>query len=1132
MRNLYLFIWLLATGVTDRTYGQTAPQLQWALSAADQFPNAGEVTGKTIVTDVAGNRYIAGRFQMTTDFDPSPNTFNLTATYKDLYYDNDSGDIYFAKYDPNGNLLWVKTIGGPDTFYGGDSPLTISLDNNGNIILSGYMGSLFDFDPSEAVVNLDTTIQNAMFLAKYDSEGNYLWAFAIPGNRHNYPIALSLDSTGNMYLAGFVLQPADFDPSEATETFPSGSSGTSSAYFVAKYNPEGDFLWVKALSGTSTQNLINMTVNASGQIILIGDFFGTVDFDPSPATANLTALSTDNFDGYIAKYDTNGNYLWAKSMGGTDASVSTSAVAVGLNGQIHAIGFFSGTVNFNPSGARDTIAAISVVNFFITKYDTNGNYLWTKAINGADELYKFDFQNISINPGGQIYIAGNFQETVDFDPSTTTANLTALGSRDFFIAKYNPNGDYLWAKSIGGTDNEYLSAIKLDVGGNINITGNFGNIADFDPSPASQNLTSVGNMDVFIAKYNSEGTFLNAGIIGGYPTGNSSENENKVTLDSTGAIYAAGTFSQKIDFDPSPQIATLTSENDGNDIFIAKYTPTGSYLWVKSIKGINSETMSLSSTTTDANGNLYIAGYFFGTVDFDPSNNTAPLTSVGFGDLFIAKYDSNGNYLWAKTIGKTSNYIDSNTIKSIATDSNGNLYISGHFYNSLDFDPSAASAVLTAVQFQDIFFAKYNTSGNYIWAKAIGGNWYDKSNALHATSSGNIFIAGSFSDTVDFDPSPAVTNLMAGGQNAMYFAAYDTNGNFIWVKGFTGLDYGEFESIAVNQSGQLYLSGKFVGSVDFDPSENVAIQTSIGSINSFIAKYNSNGSYLWAKPISGSSMPNVNTIALDSEANPIIAGDFGVQYQSPGTTITFDPVIPGTTFTTLGGRDLFLAKYDINGNYLWAKTAGGLLDETVSSMAMNSNGEMIVTGSFMLTSDFDPSETTFNLTSINGSDMFLAKYKECRPIPVTVTRIGNALIATTSADSYQWVDCNNHNTPITGATNALFTPSVSGNYAVVITAGGCRSTSGCQTYLSVNSALAQSVLLYPNPSSGIFKVTLPYAYEKTTVRVSDLTGKTIKEWNFETQQEFEISLEAAANGIYFVQLRCDDETAVFKVIKN
>lgn len=1121
MRNIYLFIWLLSTGITGNTFAQSAPQLQWAFSSGNPTPAAAAVQSNAIAVDAAGNRYITGRYTLNADFDPSPAIFNLTATYIDTYYRPDHGDVFFAKYDPDGNLLWAKTIGGPDSYYGSDSGRGIIIDNSGNVLIIGKRGGIFDFDPSEASVT--SFADFGIFVAKYDSDGNYLSSFTILTGKYNSLSSFTTDNAGNIYLTGSDLGDIDFDPSGAIAHIEGGFHE-----FVAKYTASGNFVWVKPLVGTGATHAI--ATDSAGYIYLTGGFLNTVDFDPSGATANLTSQSVDYSDGFIAKYDSNGNYIWAKDIGGTTADSRPNGIAVNTSGQVHIIGAFSGTVDFDPGAAANNLTATSEWNNFMAKYDTDGNHLWAKAIGEAANGY--EFSNIKISSGGLIHVAGNFRDTVDFDPSAATANLTSLGERDLFMAQYNANGNYIWAKAVGGTGDENTASIALDSNGNINGTGNFRKLVDFDPSGATQNLESIGDFDIFISKYTSSGTFLNAGVIGGYPTGNFAENENKVTLGPTETIYVAGVFSNIVDFDPSPAKANLTALGK-KDIFIAKYTPTGNYSWAKSLGGIDSQSMSLTAVTVDTNDNVYISGYFFDTVDFDPSTATVMITADMYGNSFVAKYDPAGNYLWAKLIRRpVGDVLTLNLIKSIATDANGNVYISGYFEESLDFDPSPATAIRTSTQLYDIFMAKYDSNGNYLWANAIGGNWYDQANAMCLNSNGDIYIAGPFASIVDFDPSAGTAILDGGGQNNMYFAKYNSNGGFLWVKSVMGLDWANFTTISLNNNNQIYLSGEIYGSGDFDPSPAVAIHTGSADANRFIAKYDAGGNYLWVKPIGGDSSPNINSMVADSADNLILTGDYGRAQGNNGTTITFDPTNPAATLTTTAGRDLFLAKFSGNGTYLWAKSAGSSLDESASSIVMTQNDEMVLTGSFMLTTDFDFSNEVSDLKALNSADMFLATYKDCAPTPVNVALLGNALTVTTPADSYQWIDCNNNNVPVDGATNASFTPTVSGNYAAVTRINGCRNTSDCRTYLSTTSVLANLARLYPNPTTGTCTIKVPNTYENTTIRITDVIGKTIKKANFKGQQEFVVSLEEAAKGIYWVHLQCDDETAVFKVIKN
>jgi hypothetical protein len=182
------------------------------------------------------------------------------------------------------------------------------------------------------------------------------------------------------------------------------------------------------------------------------------------------------------------------------------------------------------------------------------------------------------------------------------------------------------------------------------------------------------------------------------------------------------------------------------------------------------------SVKTDALGNIYTTGNFQLTVDFDPSINITNLTSVNSSlDIFICKFDPNGNFIWAKSIGG-ANY---DYCKEINVDENGNVFATGFFQGTADFDPSPSIFNLTSSGSSDIFITKLDSSGNFLWANKIGGTGDDRGQSLKTDKSGNIIISGAFSSTVDFDPGISVNNLVSSGLQDIFIGKYDKNGSFI-----------------------------------------------------------------------------------------------------------------------------------------------------------------------------------------------------------------------------------------------------------------------------------------------------------------------------------------------------------------
>ncbi|WP_323796380.1 SBBP repeat-containing protein [Nisaea sp.] len=464
-------------------------------------------------------------------------------------------------------------------------------------------------------------------------------------------------------------------------------------------------------------------------------------------------------------------------------------------------------------------------------------------------------RSITVDSGGNSYVTGRFQGTVDFDPRAGTANLASAGNDDVFIAKYDSSGDLLWAKNVGGTSIDRGESIQVDSSGNSYVTGYFSGTADFDPGAGTANLTSAGFDAVFIAKYDSSGDLLWAKNVGG----TSIDTGQSIAIDSSGNSYVTGDFGGTADFDPGAGTANLTSAG-GQDVFIARYDASGDLLWAKNVGGTNADLGH--SITVDSSGNSYVTGRFQGTADFDPGAGTANLTSAGSEDVFIAKYDSSGDLAWAKNVGGTN----TDRGHSIQVDSSGNSYVTGYFNGTADFDPGAGTANLTSAGSSDVFIAKYDNGGDLLWAKNVGGTLSDYGRSIQVDSSGNSYVTGSFSGTADFDPGAGTVNLTAAGLEDVFIAKYGSNGDLVWAKSVGGASEDVGESIKVDSSGNSYVTGYFRDIADFDPGSGTENLTSAGSTDVFLLKLDSDGNFVSVSsetPDSGSGLTVTNRSSED-----------------------------------------------------------------------------------------------------------------------------------------------------------------------------------------------------------------------------------------------------------------------------
>jgi len=456
--------------------------------------------------------------------------------------------------------------------------------------------------------------------------------------------------------------------------------------------------------------------------------------------------------------------------------------------------------------------------------------------------------SVAVDASGNIYIAGDFQGTADFDPGAGTYNLTSAGSADAYVSKLNSSGDLVWAKTFGGAGFDYGTSVAVDASGNIHTTGHFAGTADFDPGAGTTNLTSAGYDDVFVSKLNSSGDYVWAKKFGGidYDYGLS------VAVDPLGNVYTTGYFVGLADFDPGVGTTNLTSAG-GSDAYVSKLNSSGDLVWAKTLEGAGFD--SGASVAVDASGNVYTTGYFGGTADFDPGAGTSNLTSAGSTDAYVSKLNSSGDYVWAKKFGG----IDGERGQSVAVDLSGNVYTTGFFKGTADFDPGVGTQGLTSSGSDDVFVSKLNSSGGFEWAKKFGGDGMDWGLSVAVDSSGNVYTTGYFAGTADFDPGVGTQDLISVSNFDVFVSKLNSLGGFEWAKQFGGFDYDSGRSVTVDTSGNVYATGNFGSTVDFDPGVGIQNFISAGGYDVFVSKLSPLGVSLVTTTTSTTTAPTTTT---------------------------------------------------------------------------------------------------------------------------------------------------------------------------------------------------------------------------------------------------------------------------------
>jgi len=445
--------------------------------------------------------------------------------------------------------------------------------------------------------------------------------------------------------------------------------------------------------------------------------------------------------------------------------------------------------------------------------------------------------------------------------------------------------------------------------------------------------------------------------------GSNYEEGRNVATDSFGNVYVTGIFRGTTDFDPGDGVDERTSSDSSFDVYLVKYNTDGEYQWARAWGGPNEDVSY--GIATDSSGNIYVSGGFTGTVDFDPgegTNNKSTKTPY-YSDPYVTKFDSAGSHLWARSWGGASNDFSLN----VNTDNSDNVYVVGWFGStSADFNPDGGDVQYSNGSW-DVFLSKFDSEGSYQWARTWGGGSGDMGYAVSIDNTGDIYVTGWFNETVDFDPGSGTDERTSNGYWDAYLSKLDSAGDYVWAVTWGDAEQDIGYDTSVDNSGNVYVSGAFSGTVDFDPGTGILNQTSKGSNDAYLSKFDSSGAFQWVRTWGGSDYDEARCLASDASGNAFTAGYFR-------GTVDFDTGTGVDNKTSKGDLDVFLSKFSPSGDFLWAKTWGGILADEGYGVDADMDGNSYVTGRFQGTVDFDPGPDECNLDSNGSYDAFLSKF--------------------------------------------------------------------------------------------------------------------------------------------------------------
>lgn len=818
--------------------------------------------GSTVATDQLNNVLVGGVFEGNPDFDPDAGTNQVSAI--------GDADAFLLKLQEDGSFIWVRSFG--LNFY--QNLTSVTTDASNNVIATGQFEEDVDFDPGAGTALLTPVGGRDLFLLKLDENGDFVWAGQMGGTSGNeFAYDVITDASENIYSTGYFEGLGDFDPSACdfnlvaidnfdvyiqkvgtapsacsfvisqqpqsvttclgeTATFTVEAVGTTNIQYQWQVFNDGipDYLNLSDgahFSGTTSPTLtisnVNLTHEETYRCKISGDGFSdlfsievTLTVIGPPGVTNVSRCGIGPVTLY-ASGGTTGQYRWYTTASGgtplvgeTNSSFTTPSLTASTT---YFVSIDLGTCETNRSPVTATINSCAPIPELV----------WAKGF--GENGYSL---GMDIDASGNVYTTGFFRGTADFDPGAGTYTLSSTsGSSDVYISKLDAAGNLVWARAVGGTNQEQGNSITFDNNGNVYIAGIFLGTADFDPGVGSAPLTALGGFDVFILKLDQNGDFVWVKQIGGISL--SGDGVNTIQLDGSGNVYTYGSFYGTVDFNPGAGVFNLTSAGQ-SDLFILKLDSDGNFISALKFGGSNFDITG--QLLIDDLNEIYSTGYFQGTSDLDPGGGTFNLTSAGQDDIFISKLDAAGNFLWAKQMGGTGD----DRGRAIIKDGSGNIILTGYFENTIDLDPGAGVSDITAAGQSDVLVAKLTSAGDFIWGRSIGGLGDDTTEGIDVDSDDNIYVAGAFYQTVDFDPGSGTFNITSLGAQDIFLLKITPDGNFYWAINMGGSSSDFATKFRVDPFENLLTTGGFRLSADFDPGTGIEILSAPVGASTFVQK--------------------------------------------------------------------------------------------------------------------------------------------------------------------------------------------------------------------------------------------------------------------------------------------------------
>lgn len=820
---------------------------------------------------------------------------------------------------------------------GATIPYAAHVDNNNNSYVAGIYGSEVTFDGVHADL---TGVALGGLVAKFNPEGSLLWLRSTDTYSGNiFMRDVTTDSMGNVYACGYT--ETSFEIAGLNVTL----IESSTTFFLLKFSANGDPLWVKqTVSGGGGVRAYKLAIDSNDNVIMTGDIGSS---DATKLSGDLDAITGyGGADLYVIKFSPNGQGLWLHQ-GILGASIDRSYdVAIGADDSVHITGYFTDSVTVAGTNLTGTGS-----EFFIAKLGADGGSLWAKNSISAGTV---EGSSVVVDSSGNVYAMGHLTDTTAFG----AFNVDPVGAnRDAFIVKYNASGDVQWVKIAENNNvSDFKGYLAIDTINRLYVVGDYVghcDIADtvldggtcymacLDTSDGSGYWAVSGQGSSYDVAVTASGSFVQWGVATAAAT----------TFDGLHVPHPPGTF----------------------DIFVVlKYNVVETAAvglkqnnWaVQSSSGVTAE--SGTACAVDKDGNSYVAGYFSGTVTF---GNTSLVASVGT-NLFVVKYSPSGGVEWAIT--STTSSADT-AATALGVDSEGGVYVAGHFKGSLTMDTVSLGSGATK---QSMFLMKISSSGVGQWGiQSTTGTLSERATALAISPNNDVFVTGYFDSDMTLDGT--AIPLPSGGVESSFVARFDKHGTKRFAKGVVVSGTGDLltSCIAANNE-YAVVGGTFTGSV------NVGVALAAGAANhGFEVVYAHDGTY--------TDYGEIDTETTGAaHVTGIVLADTGYKRALAGYSDEYADVnVSGGTISNVG-----TSGFGINANFAFVSSNLGSsawvdysTPEATDACRFTSLAKSVDHGLYT-TGYFDGTITlgTYDLVSGGQDDMLFVKYEGLTGAPLAV----------------------------------------------------------------------------------------------------------------------------------------------------